>query len=368
MDGMGRLRGNVALVSHNARCEGAPIMTLRIGGALRSRGWRVTMVSLADGELSASFDAVLPPEAAARLAAERGCSHVLLNTVVSASFAATFRKHAPGAAILGVFHEMRVPHFPWYTAAAAEDLHGAVFVSESCAATYRDLFGPATPFLVTHNWLDAATRAAIDAAPRLDPEARRELGAGGLDVLVLSVGSVVPHKGQLEFVLGAFAPAARADPRLRLALLGTVYDPAAVERIVAACPPGSVTVTGLLPPHRAARYVRAADATVQNSLMESFCLAAHEALYAGVPVMATAVGGLAEQIVHGETGLLHRVGDMAAAAEHLRALAADGALRERMGAAARARVLRDYGEAGGVAVYEEAVRRTKAAPRGTRIP
>ena len=82
-----------------------------------------------------------------------------------------------------------------------------------------------------------------------------------------------------------------------------------------------------------------------------------------VNLLATAVGGLAEQISHGETGLLHRAGDMAAAATSLRELAADGALRDRLGAAGRARVLRDYGEAGGAAVYEEAVRQTRATPR-----
>jgi glycosyltransferase involved in cell wall biosynthesis len=58
----------------------------------------------------------------------------------------------------------------------------------------------------------------------------------------------------------------------------------------------------------------------------------------GLPVVATDVGGAAEQVVDGVTGRLVPRGDAAALATALGALGRDRAARERLGAAARARV------------------------------
>lgn len=63
-----------------------------------------------------------------------------------------------------------------------------------------------------------------------------------------------------------------------------------------------------------------------------------EAMAAGLPIVATDHGGAAEQIVHGESGLLTPRADPRALADAIAQLAEDRALRERMGKAARARV------------------------------
>ncbi len=60
-----------------------------------------------------------------------------------------------------------------------------------------------------------------------------------------------------------------------------------------------------------------------------------EAMRAGLPVAASAVGGVPEAVADGETGILSPAGDAAAFAAALRPLIADAALRLRMGAAAR---------------------------------
>jgi glycosyltransferase involved in cell wall biosynthesis len=65
----------------------------------------------------------------------------------------------------------------------------------------------------------------------------------------------------------------------------------------------------------------------------------------GLPVVATDIRGPREQVVHGETGLLvpaQRSGPLGAA---LARLAADPALRARMGAAGRDRALEHFDEA-----------------------
>jgi glycosyltransferase involved in cell wall biosynthesis len=73
---------------------------------------------------------------------------------------------------------------------------------------------------------------------------------------------------------------------------------------------------------------------------EPFGQVAIEAMACGKPVVASAVGGLADVVVHEETGLLVPPGDVAALRAALGRLIADPALRERMGAAGRERVER----------------------------
>ena len=63
-----------------------------------------------------------------------------------------------------------------------------------------------------------------------------------------------------------------------------------------------------------------------------------EAHAAGVPVVATAVGGTPELVVHGETGLLVHAGDDAALADSMAGLLTDDRRRRVMGDAARTRV------------------------------
>jgi glycosyltransferase involved in cell wall biosynthesis len=80
------------------------------------------------------------------------------------------------------------------------------------------------------------------------------------------------------------------------------------------------------------------DVFVLPTEAEAFGIAAVEASAAGLPVIATAVGGLTDIVIDGETGFLLRPGDAEALARRLQTLAADPALRQRMSLAARERV------------------------------
>jgi glycosyltransferase involved in cell wall biosynthesis len=71
-------------------------------------------------------------------------------------------------------------------------------------------------------------------------------------------------------------------------------------------------------------------------------VSAIEALAAGRPVVATRVGGVPDVVRDGEDGFLVPAGDVDALAERLARLAREPELRERMGAAGRARVLPRY--------------------------
>ncbi len=87
----------------------------------------------------------------------------------------------------------------------------------------------------------------------------------------------------------------------------------------------------------AARALASLDVFVLPSRWEAFPISVLEALACGVPQVATAVGGTAEAVAEGVTGLLCPPEDAAALADRIVALLGDAERRERMAAASRAR-------------------------------
>jgi glycosyltransferase involved in cell wall biosynthesis len=92
-------------------------------------------------------------------------------------------------------------------------------------------------------------------------------------------------------------------------------------------------------PHRAvmAAWERCLFAVLPSLWPEPFGTVVCEAMSRGKAVIGTTPGGHTDMIVHGETGLLVPLGDVAALANAMQRLIADSALRERLGEAARER-------------------------------
>ncbi|HYO88427.1 MAG TPA: glycosyltransferase family 4 protein [Candidatus Limnocylindrales bacterium] len=88
----------------------------------------------------------------------------------------------------------------------------------------------------------------------------------------------------------------------------------------------------------AERVIAAADVVVCASQFESYGMVHIETMASGKPIVSTRRGGPSETVVDGETGFLVDVGDAAALADRVMLLLRDPALRQRMGAAGRARV------------------------------
>lgn len=92
-----------------------------------------------------------------------------------------------------------------------------------------------------------------------------------------------------------------------------------------------------------ARLYGEAEVAVVPSLYEGFSLPAIEAMSCGVPVVATTGGALPEVVgVSGETGLLVEPNDPDALATAIRTMLDDEALRSRIGAAGRERVIKRF--------------------------
>jgi glycosyltransferase involved in cell wall biosynthesis/O-antigen/teichoic acid export membrane protein len=216
--------------------------------------------------------------------------------------------------------------------------------------------------------------------------------AGRSDLCELGIPAERIHVSYLG-VEGPFAPAQRArEPRLlylgrlkqykRVEILLDVLDGvpgthldvagegdhrASLEAEIAHRGLGDrVVLHGHVSEERKAELLARAWVNVTASSAEGWCLTVMEAALCATPSAALRVGGLAESIVDGETGLLADSGPELT--EKVRALVEDRALHERLGAAALARARTftwDRTAADTLAVLEQAAATARPALRDT---
>ncbi|MHB8468480.1 MAG: GT4 family glycosyltransferase PelF, partial [Gaiellaceae bacterium] len=152
------------------------------------------------------------------------------------------------------------------------------------------------------------------------------------------VGRVTPVKDVLGFVR-ACALVAAALPAAEFVVIGPLdHDGAYAARCVELAErlglAGRLTFTGETDP---AAWLPLLDVVALTSLSEAQPLALLEAMGAGIPVVATDVGGCRELVAG--SGLVVAPGSPRATARALESLLRDPALRARLGAAGRRRVL-----------------------------
>ncbi len=204
----------------------------------------------------------------------------------------------------------------------------------------------------------------IDPAPEVPRARAREALGRPRSPVIGCVGGLAPHKGQ-AVLLRALPPLADRVKRGTVIFVGDGVERDALERKARRAPAGwSVRFLGARPDARA--LLPAFDLAVIPSIeREGFGLAALEAMDAGIPVVASAVGGLPEIVESGVTGLLVPPSDPEALAGAIASVWADGGRGRALGASGRARVesrFRGASMASRIAtVYEEALRERPAA-------
>jgi len=198
-----------------------------------------------------------------------------------------------------------------------------------------------------------------------DVRSRIRQGVGvGDEVLVVVAGRLVPSK-RVDIVLDVVAEV----PGLQLLVVGRGELGESLRLHAEQSDlTGRVRFTGFVDDEELARLVGAADVVVSASEYEGFGLALVEAMSCGVPVVATAAGGVADVVVDGVTGALVAVGDKRALRDRLEFVSRDPALRERWGRAGRKRAIdrfsiRALGEGFG-SEYEGAARSGRRMWRG----
>lgn len=163
---------------------------------------------------------------------------------------------------------------------------------------------------------------------------RAELGIDPADSVVVLTAPLRREKGHgLAFAaLGALGPRV---PRLRVLVLGGGPDAGYVSGLAAALG-SNVSMLG----HRddVMAVLDAADVVLHTPETDALPTTLIEAAAAGAPVVATAIGGIPEIVVHERTGLLLATDSRpGAVADALARVLGDSPLRTRLGAAARAR-------------------------------
>jgi glycosyltransferase involved in cell wall biosynthesis len=157
------------------------------------------------------------------------------------------------------------------------------------------------------------------------PQARRERAAP----VIVAVGRLAAPKDPVTLVR---ALAAVNRSAFTAQIVGDGPERPAVEgEIHAAGLAGKIELTGER--RDVAQLLDDADVFVLSSRSEGAPLSILEAMAAGLPVVASAVGGVPEIVDDGTTGLLVPPGDVSALAKALERLLADAALRARLGRA-----------------------------------
>jgi len=200
--------------------------------------------------------------------------------------------------------------------------------------------------------------SAVDVVrlrPQRDRAAVRAAEAvGGDDVVILTIAALVPRKG-LVVLLDALDALARRGLRPRLWVAGDGPQRALLQARVAAS--GLAAQVRLLGERDdVGDLLAACDIFVLPSLHEGLGVAALEAMAASRPVVASAVGGLAEAVVDNRTGVLVPAGDPARLADALESLLRDPTRRTALGAAGPQRIAERYGAGAMVDEYERLYR------------
>jgi glycogen(starch) synthase len=222
------------------------------------------------------------------------------------------------------------------------------------------------------DWVTACSAAVLATAGGAMPEiaARSSVIYNGREIpeavpeplsmhppRLLCVGRLVREKG-FDLALAAFDRIRARFPNASLIIAGEGVEGERLRRQAAGLGlGGAVTFAGLVPQDLIPRLINDACLVLVPSRVEGFGLVALEAALMARPVVASRVGGLPEIIIDGETGLLSAPEDVQALADNVESLLTRPQQARRMGHAARAHAVKEFGWTRYVDAYDSLYRR-----------
>jgi glycosyltransferase involved in cell wall biosynthesis len=170
----------------------------------------------------------------------------------------------------------------------------------------------------------------------------------GIGLRIIAIGTLHEVKGQAHLIEACRLLRERGvvvscrivgDGPDRPALSRQIAEAGLEESVILL---GSLTESEVIDALHAADVMVAPSVPTQRGKREGIPVVLMEGMAAGLPVVASRLSGIPELVEDGVSGVLVPPGDAASLATALAALAADQGQRQRMGAAGRATVIRDF--------------------------
>ncbi|MBX4190285.1 glycosyltransferase family 4 protein [Candidatus Parcubacteria bacterium] len=237
------------------------------------------------------------------IATHKGKTSLLIND---------FQK-SPRSGMVGLLHRLQV----WTTKKA----DGVIVPSEYLSSVVQGWGVPASKVHVIYNG------AKFNPVEMSKEEARKQLGISGN--VILTVGRLVPWKG-FRMLIKLMPKLSEVNQFFRLVIVGEGPDRRTLELMIKHMGlDRKVVLAGQKTQTELAVYCAAADMFILNSGYEGFSHQILEAMIAGVPVIASAIGGNKEVIHQGENGFMVKYNDEFNIVEAVRTLWTIPELRER---------------------------------------
>ena len=204
---------------------------------------------------------------------------------------------------------------------------------EGADALRRDLWLPRRRVLTVPNGV---------AAPDFSHPAplRADLGLSERDPLIVAVGNLYPVKGH-RYLIEALSLLRERHPRAHVAIVGRGDLREALEALARSRGVADrVHLLGFRPD--VGSVLAAADVFAMPSLSEGLPLALLEAMRAGLPIIASDVGGIRSVLANGEAGQLVAAGDPQDLATALDWILSQPGVAASLGARAEARAIEEY--------------------------
>lgn len=389
-------RGAILFVIGQLEIGGTEQHILRLAPSLNRLGWETTVYSLAgrgpllDQFLAAGVTVILPPADRAR---QRMSFPVRIARLALASahllYVLSRHRHA-------IVHFFLPPAYVTGAPLAVLARSRTRLMSRRSLNDYqrdRRLFAMLEPLL--HRTMNAILGNSVSVVRQLEAEGiprerlgliyngvdaarfadkgkrsavRAALGLSPSSLALMVVANLIPSKGHQDL----FVALASAKPRLpgdwRLFLIGHDYGSGEALRAQAAASGIDPHVAFLGPRTDVPDLLAAADIGLLCSHEEGFSNALLEGMAAGIPMIATDVGGNAEAVIDGETGIIVPPRAPQRLADAIVRLANDAALRKRLGEAGARRVGAHFSLERCVELYDQLYRALLAGGGPPSVP
>lgn len=349
----------IILCLHSAQLEGAPLQMLLLATLLQKRGYTVELFLPCYGPILEIVDdnlleySIIPKLYSSNVQKEYIQQHlaskkpdiVIVNTILGARIIEHLHAVSPKIPVMWTIHESEchqiMKEHPHITPNVFSVADAVVFVSEHTKNIYKQW--DTGNMHVIHNGIDVddihQKKRQYDATA-----IRQKFDIPRTALVSTLIGTVCPRKGQKEFVLAALDVLERLPPSydahfLIAGKLHPEYTLYLEETLRPARESGVIEKFHILPAQKDPfEFYACSDIYVCNSFIESFPLVILEAMACKLPIAASESYGIAEQLTHNKSGLLHLSGNSSQLADHIYTLITDKRLRDSLASNAYKRV------------------------------